>query len=223
MTSSVASATAAVTTRRRLPREERARQLVAVADLVFAQRGVASSSMEEIADRAGVTKPVLYDHFGSKDGLLAAVVLRAGEELAATTLAAVDAASGPQQALASGLRAYFSFIDRRRASWQSLLTEAGIPGSAAAASLESVRDGQAELIAQLLSVDVPGCDLPRARLYAQVVVGACERLATRSGPDAPSVDTLTEHVMDVIWAGFGAIREGRRWVPTGPVAGPKTP
>jgi AcrR family transcriptional regulator len=215
MSSSVTSATAAVTTRRRLPREERARQLVEVADVVFAEHGVASTSMEEIAERAGVTKPVLYDHFGSKDGLLAAVVLRAGEELAAVTLEAVDAATGPQDALASGLRAYFSFIDRRRASWLSLLTEAGVPGSAAAASLETVRARQAELIAALLSADVPGCDLPRARLYAQVVVGACERLATRSGPVIASVDTLTQHVMDVIWTGFGGIRDGLRWQPTG--------
>jgi AcrR family transcriptional regulator len=211
----VASATAGVTSRRRLPREQRARQLVAVADVVFAERGVASSSMEEIAERAGVTKPVLYDHFGSKDGLLSAVVLRAGEELAAATLEAVQAATGPQDALASGLRAYFAFIDRRRASWLSLLTEAGVPGSAAAASLETVRDRQAELIARLLSVDVPGCDLPRARLYAQVVVGACERLATRSGSDAPTVETLTQHVMDVIWGGFGAIRNGLRWESAG--------
>ena len=98
----------------------------------------------------------------------------------------MQAATGPQDALASGLRAYFTFIDRRRASWLSLLTEAGVPGSAAAASLETVRDRQAELIAQLLSVDVPGCDLPRARLYAQVVVGACERLAMEADP-RPSV------------------------------------
>jgi AcrR family transcriptional regulator len=214
MTSSVTSATAGVTTRRRLPREERARQLVAVADVVFAERGVASSSMEEIAERAGVTKPVLYDHFGSKDGLLAAVVLRAGEELASATLEAVNTAGSPEQALASGLRAYFSFIDRRRASWLSLLTEAAVPGSAAAAALEQVRDGQAELIARLLSADVPGCDLPRARLYAQVVVGACERLATRPGPVTPSVDALTGHMMDVIWGGLAAIRDGRRWVPS---------
>jgi AcrR family transcriptional regulator len=208
----VTSATAAAN-RRRLPREQRAQQLVDVADAVFSERGVASSSMEEIAERAGVTKPVLYDHFGSKDGLLAAVVLRAGDELAAATLEAVDAATGPEDALACGLRAYFRFIDRRRASWLSLLTEAGVPGSAAALALERVRDGQAELIAELLSADVPGCDLPRARLYAQVVVGACERLATRPGPQLPTVDTLTAHVMDVIWGGFGAIRDGRRWQP----------
>jgi AcrR family transcriptional regulator len=212
MGSSVTSATVTAN-RRRLPREQRAHQLVGVADAVFSERGVASSSMEEIADRAGVTKPVLYDHFGSKDGLLAAVVLHAGEELATTTLEAVDSSSGPEDALASGLHAYFTFIDRRRASWLSLLTEAGAPGSAAAAALERVRDGQAELIAQLLSADVPDCDLPRARLYAQVVVGACERLATQPGTQTPSADTLTRHVMDVIWAGFGAIRDGRRWGP----------
>jgi AcrR family transcriptional regulator len=211
MASSVTSATPAAGTRQRLPREQRAEQLVAAADAVFAEHGVGSSSMEEIAERAGVTKPVLYDHFGSKDGLLAAVVLHAGDELATTTLQAVDSATGPEDALASGLHAYFTFIDRRRASWLSLLTEAGIPGSAAATALEQVRDGQAELIAQLLSADVPDCDLPRARLYAQVVVGACERLATQPGPRPPSADTLTRHVMDVIWGGFGAIRDGRRW------------
>jgi AcrR family transcriptional regulator len=223
MVSSVTSATPAVGSRRRMPREERGRQLVAVADAVFSERGVASSSMAEIADRAGVTKPVLYDHFGSKDGLLAAVVLRAGDELAQSTLEAVGAAAGPQDALARGLRAYFTFIDRRRASWLSLLTEAGVPGSAAAVALETVRDGQAELIARLLSADVPGCDLPRARLYAQVVVGACERLATRPGSDTPSVEDLTGHVMDVIWGGFRAIRDGRRWAPSDDPAGAEHP
>lgn len=210
MTPSVTSATVAAN-RQRLPLEQRAQQLVGVADALFSERGVASSSMAEIAERAGVTKPVLYDHFGSKDGLLAAVVLRAGEELAAVTRQAVAAAAGPEAALAFGLRAYFTFIEARRASWLSLLTEAGVPGSAAALALERVRDGQAELIAELLSADVPGCDLPRARLYAQVVVGACERLATRPGPQPPSADTLTAHVMDVIWGGFAAIRDGRRW------------
>ncbi|HEX3908025.1 MAG TPA: TetR/AcrR family transcriptional regulator [Mycobacteriales bacterium] len=211
MTAGVTSATVPPTIRRRLPRDERARQLVEVADTVFSEHGVAAASMEDIAERAGITKPVLYDHFGSKDGLLAAVVLRAGEELAAATLAAVDSASGPEDALARGLRAYFRFIERRRASWLSLLAEAGVPGSAAAAALEQVRDGQAELIATLMSADVPDCDLPRARLYAQVVVGASERLVTRPGTEQPSVDVLTRHMMDVIWAGFGAVRTGQRW------------
>jgi AcrR family transcriptional regulator len=211
MTAGVTSATVPPTIRRRLPRDERARQLVEVADTVFSEHGVAAASMEDIAERAGITKPVLYDHFGSKDGLLAAVVLRAGEELAAATLAAVDSASGPEDALARGLRAYFRFIERRRASWLSLLAEAGVPGSAAAAALEQVRDGQAELIATLMSADVPDCDLPRARLYAQVVVGASERLVTRPGTEQPSVDVLTRHMMDVIWAGFGAVRTGKRW------------
>lgn len=211
MPAGVTSATAPATIRRRLPRDERARQLVGVADAVFSERGVAAASMEEIAERAGITKPVLYDHFGSKDGLLAAVVLRAGEELAAATLAAVASATGPEDALARGLRAYFRFIERRRASWLSLLAEAGVPGSAAAAALEQVRDGQAELIATLISTDMAGCDLPRARHYAQVVVGACERLVTRPGSEQPSVDQLTRHVMDVIWVGFGAVRTGHRW------------
>jgi hypothetical protein len=89
-----------------------------------------------------------------------------------------------------------------------------LPGSAAAAALESVRDQQAELIAALLLEHTEGTDLPRARVYAQIVIGATERLATRPGPAAAaSVEVLTRHVMDVIWCGFNALRDGSRWEP----------
>src|ERR1700733_5250959 len=84
--------------RRRLPRDLRARQLLDVPEDVFAERGIQLSSMEDIADRAGVTKPVVYDHFGSKDRLVAAVVLRAGGILADSVVAAGGAGSSPEQA-----------------------------------------------------------------------------------------------------------------------------
>lgn len=201
-------------TRRRLPRAERSRQLLAIADAAFAQRGIRGTSMDDIAELAGVSKPVVYDHFGSKDGLVAAVVVRAGAELAEAVLSAVGAAGDPEAALASGVRAYFRFMQQRRRSWSALLSETAT-SSAAASALEQVRNGQAELIARLVSDGVPGCDLPRARLYAQLVVGGCERLATRAATARPpGVEALTQHVMDVIWLGFGEIRAGTRWEPT---------
>lgn len=203
--------------RRRLPRAERAHQLLEVAEAVFADRGVQASSMTDIAAAAGVTKPVLYDHYGSKDRLIAAVVLRAGGVLADAVLAGVAGATSPEQQVAAGLRAYFSFIEERRSGLHSLLTEGMLPGSAAAAALESVRDQQAELIASLLVQHTEATDLDRARMYAQIVVGATERLATRPGADpAASVDSLTRHVMDVIWCGFSALRDGARWTPAAP-------
>jgi AcrR family transcriptional regulator len=200
--------------RRRLPREERARQLLDVAEELFADRGVQASSMADIAGAAGITKPVLYDHFGSKDRLLAAVILRAGSVLRDAVLAAVTTAATPEDALARGLRAYFGFIEERRSGLHSLLTEGVPPGSEAAAALETVRDQQANMIAELLSAQSETTDPAAAHLYAQIVIGATERLATRPGttPTA-SVEILTRHVMDVIWCGFATLRSGDHWEP----------
>jgi AcrR family transcriptional regulator len=214
VSSAVTSATGA-SARRRLPREERARQLLDVAEEVFAERGVQSSSMDDIADRAGITKPILYDHFGSKDRLVAAVILRAGAILGETILGAVSRAASPEEAVACGLRAYFEFIQTRRTGLHSLLTEGVIPGSDAAAALETVRNQQADMIAALLLEQSAEPEADQAQLYAQIVVGATERLATRPAPATmPSVETLTRHVMDVIWLGFGTLRDGTRWEPT---------
>jgi AcrR family transcriptional regulator len=210
MSSPVTSAT-----RRRLPRDERARQLLDVAEAVFATRGVQAASMDEIAEAAGVTKPILYDHFGSKDRLIAAVVERAGTTLGEAVLGALGIATTPEESIALGLRAYFTFIEERRTGLHSLLTEGVSPGSEAAAALEAVRDQQAQMIAGLL-LEHAGDDalLQQAQIYSQIVIGATERLATRPGPaTTPSVDELTRHVMDVIWLGFNTLRDGARWEP----------
>lgn len=188
-----------------------------VAEAVFAERGVQATSMEEIAERAGVTKPIVYDHFGSKDGLIAAVVLHAGGVLREAVVEAVAKAPATEQALADGLRAYFSFIEERRTSLHSLLTEGVAPGTASAAALEQVRDQQADLIAGLLLQHTDGAGSEQARLYAQIVIGATERLATRPSTAGPEpVEVLTRHVMDVIWTGFAALRNGVRWEPEAP-------
>jgi AcrR family transcriptional regulator len=216
VTSATRSTPPARSPRRRLPRDERARQLLDVAEALFADRGVQSSSMDDIAAAAGITKPVLYDHFGSKDRLVAAVILRAGSVLGEAVLAAVRTAETPEDALACGLRAYFGFIEERSSGLHSLLTEGVPPGSEAAAALETVRDQQAEMIAALLNAQSATADPTAAQLYAQIVIGATERLATRPGttPTA-SVETLTRHVMDVIWCGFATLRNGDRWEPEG--------
>jgi AcrR family transcriptional regulator len=192
-------------------RADRNRQLVEVAEQVFAERGIAAASMEEIADRAGITKPILYDHFGSKDGLLAAVIERAGSDLGTSVETAVAGADGPEDAFARGLTAYFSFMDTHRASWLALLTET-TTNSAAAHALEGIREERARFIAELIVAEVPGSDAARAMTYSQVVIGACERLATApQRASSASPETLAANLMDVIWMGFRAIRSGERW------------
>lgn len=197
--------------RKRMPRAERSAQLLEVAEAVFADRGIAAASMEEIADRAGVTKPVLYHHFGSKDGLLGAVIDRAGAELGKAVEDAVLGAEDADDALARGLSAYFTFMAKHRAAWLALLNETASNGAGAEA-LERIRQERARFIAALIAAEVPGSDMTRAMTYAQAVIGACERLAT--APESDEVltpETLASHLMDVIWLGFAAVRAGKRW------------
>jgi len=169
--------------------------------------------MDEIADRAGVTKPVLYDHFGSKDGLLAAVVRRAGSELRAAVASAVAGAPGPEQALARGLRSYFEFIRSHAPAWHVLLSEAAAMGSAAGA-LEDVRTGMAGFVAEVIAGELPDHDVAEAAIAAQVLIGAAERIAVQSAAGRlaeTDPERLVAGLMDVVWVGFAELRRGRRW------------
>src|SRR5664280_430299 len=94
----------------RVPRAVRAEQLLGVADRLFAERGFHGASMDELARRAGISKPVIYDHFGSKEQLFATCVRRTGEALAEQVATAVRKESDPRARLRAGSIAYLSLI-----------------------------------------------------------------------------------------------------------------
>ena len=116
------SVQAAPARRRRVGREERERQILDAAVAVFSERGYANASMDAVAERVGVTKPVLYTHFGSKEGLLLACVAQARTELLEVTAAAAAAATTPEDMLRRGTRAFFEFLDERAAAFSLLYT-----------------------------------------------------------------------------------------------------
>src|SRR6476469_3658547 len=97
-------------TRTRLPRDDRKAQTLAAAHELFAERGYADVTMEEIAAAVGVTKPLLYNYFGNKERLYIACMERAGNALSATVAEAVGATSSPGEALGAGVRAFFAFL-----------------------------------------------------------------------------------------------------------------
>ena len=197
--------------RLRMARAERRDQLIAVAEQEFVERGYGLASMDDVADRAGVTKPVLYDHFGSKDGLLAAILGQAGEELVAATLAATQGKSSSQEQLAAGLMAYFGVVERRRGAWSLLLREVA-PGTLAADAVDIVRQSQVDLVAAAVAAHLPRPDPSLAVVYAHVVTGAAERLAgVRLEDPTFTAEAATADLMDVLWLGFGTLGFGRRW------------
>lgn len=201
-------------TRRRMSRPEREAQLIAVAEETFAERGFKSVSMDEIAERAQISKPVLYDHFGSKDGLLAAVVIRIRTEMRQVVEGSLVGVEEPDQALWLGLTAYFRFISDHVTAWSVLLAENALSGPIAA-EVEVTRRQQAELIATLAAAQLPPEDAGKARVLAEAVIGACERLVLLQRSTEPHLtpEALATHLLDFFWIGFRQVRQGDRWTP----------
>jgi AcrR family transcriptional regulator len=189
--------------RRRVSRPERERQILDAASAVFAERGYQAASMDTVAERVGVTKPVLYDHFGSKEGLLLACIARARAELLEVTTQAATGAADPEGMLRNGFRAFFDFLDSRGAASTLLYEEAATPVGAAAEALEGIRNQQTGFIAGLLAAQAPEADARRLEAYAQVIVGASERLALwRARRGDVSAEQATEFLMDLVWSGL---------------------
>ena len=104
----------------RVPAEVRAQQLLDVAERLFAARGYGSTSIEGIAREAGVTRPVVYEHFESKDGIYLACLKRARSDLEAMLAEATASATDPRERLRRGADAYFGFVERGPARWHVL-------------------------------------------------------------------------------------------------------
>jgi AcrR family transcriptional regulator len=180
--------------------------MMSVAEQVFAERGYVAASMDEIADRVGVSKPMLYEYFGSKEGLLVACIRQARAELLRVTSEAAVRAADPEAMLRDGLVAYFQFIRAHSQSWALLRTEAAVVGPSAAEEIEAVRQQQTDLISgtmALYAAESPAVDLAPA---AEVIVGGCERLALwcERHPET-TAEQAAELVMRLVWFGMRTV------------------
>src|ERR1700758_74231 len=105
---------------RRLTAEQRRQQLFAVALELFAQRGYRPTTMDDIAEAAGVTKPLLYQHFSSKRALYLELVDSIAQDLLAAVRHAVMKADGPRQQVEMGFAAYFRLVIRHEPAFRLL-------------------------------------------------------------------------------------------------------
>ncbi|MCW2980840.1 MAG: transcriptional regulator, TetR family, partial [Solirubrobacterales bacterium] len=122
-------------------------QTLEVAHRLFAERGYAEVTMDEIAAAVGVTKPLLYNYFGNKDRLYLACVGRTGDALVAAIRAAQEQADGPGEALKASLRAYFTYLDAERGAWQVLYDETLPSGGQIAEAVGRYRDELTAVVA----------------------------------------------------------------------------
>lgn len=98
-------------------------QMLDTAHRLFAERGYAAVTMDEIAAAAGITKPLIYNYFGNKEQLYITCMERSGDALVESISAAVADAADPSAAFEAGVRAFFDFLDTDRAAWAVLFDE----------------------------------------------------------------------------------------------------
>jgi AcrR family transcriptional regulator len=183
----------------RVPRAVRQHQLVELAEELFAERGYAGASMDELSRRAGVTKPVVYELFESKDGLFRACVDRAIGRLAESIAAAVRAETEPEARLRAGGMAFLRFARDNRVAWELM----GMGGRFAYQAL-TVRRSQAELIRTLMEEIAPaGTDPRELEAVAHAVNSAYEGVAhwMREHPEVP-VERVADWVVALLLPGL---------------------
>jgi AcrR family transcriptional regulator len=195
-----------------VPRAVRERQMLEVAGRVFAARGFHEASMDEIAEGAGISKPMIYNYFGSKEGLYSAYVEAAGQRLltrmAEAAAETVDAESLDAEAtLRATSLAFFAHVDENRESWSVLFGELGARGALSkevAAVRRSITDRTAALFDLLLqragrSPDEVGGTQPLAHAF----VGAGESLANWWLDHADeSKEAMADRLVGVAWGGL---------------------
>ena len=204
----------------RLTREDRRRQLLAVAQRLFAGEGYHHVSMDDIAEHANVTKPVLYRHFPSKLDLYLAIVDERGQELLAT----IDDAVRPvvegtpgdgRDVVAAIVRAYVTFVDAAGEA-STLLFESDVTHDPDVRDrVESASRDAAERIAGVLA-HVTDLGPASARTVAVALVAMAQGAAIHRlrHDDAPSSDETANLVARLAWAGVAGLVRAETGRPT---------
>ena len=162
--------------------------------------------MNDVAEAAGVTKPVLYQHFRSKRDLYREVLTNVGAQLLDEITKATTAASSPHEQVELGFIAYFRFVAANEAAFRVLFGGGTRRDEEFAAQVAKVESAIAEAIAAL--IDVEGLDATSRRQLAHGLVGLAEgtsRLWMSEGPDQPPED-LARLVADLAWRGLRGVR-----------------
>jgi AcrR family transcriptional regulator len=165
------------TPQRRMRRPERERQMLEVAGRSFAARGFHAVSMDEIAEQAGISKPMLYHYFGSKEGLYVAYVRQEGGVLLAGMRDAVGPDAPPAERLWKGTLAFLGYVDEHRPGWALLYREAASQGGPLAEEIAALRERIAAIVHRLF-LTVAGDDASgSSEALAHAFVGAGESVA----------------------------------------------
>jgi AcrR family transcriptional regulator len=189
----------------------REQQMLDAAVRVFSTRGFHAASMDEIAEVAGISKPMVYAYLGTKDELFLACLRREGTRLMEAVAGSIEPSVTPDQQLWNGLRAFFGFVGAHRDGWSVLYRQAR-GREPFAGELAGMRMRVIEVVAGLLKRAMSGIPEHEFEPMAYALVGAAESLADwlAEHPGADPELTATR-MMNFVWLGAGEVLQGRTW------------
>lgn len=187
----------------RMPRRERREQLLAAAREVFVAHGYHAAAMDDIAERAGVSKPVLYQHFPGKLELYLALLDAGADALVAAVSAALDSTQDNKERVAATMAAYLAFVDDPQGAFR-LVFESDLMGEGAVRErVERADDRCAQLVSRVIAADT-GLTADEALLLASGMTGLAQIAARqwlRSGRRVPQ-DIAGPLLASLSWRGI---------------------
>jgi AcrR family transcriptional regulator len=185
----------------------RERQLLEVAERVFAREGYQGASLEQVAKEAGVTRQYLNKLFGDKEGLYLACHARARNQLdamlaqAGSRLPAEPSRADARDALCACVEAYFTFVRDQGAGWDVLFGAGSAVAGPATAEVTRLRFETVRLLAQLLLRAGPGLDPTGAEVFAHAMSGSGNQIAVWWRQTDVPLDEVVDRFVAVFWDG----------------------
>lgn len=166
------------TPKTRLNRQARSEQLLNIAEALFLKGGYDGTTLEDVVREAGVTRPVVYDHFGSKEKLFIAVVARARSQYEDILLKAILSAPNTEALtlLKCGARVFFKFLEDDPKRWHMLFASTNISGEELAQELINIRHKTLQKTTKMIQIAYPKADEYIAGAFAYAISGAGEML-----------------------------------------------
>ena len=190
----------------RMPADQRRQQLFEVARERFAHQGFHATSMDEIAEAAGVTKPVLYQHFPSKRALYVELLEETGRQLLSALAEATAQAGSLRERVELGFGAYFRFAVGHRSAFLFLMGTSMRSDPEFARITEEILDAAAETIAMLIEIPAPE---EQRQMLANAIVGMAESVGRKALRDPNAVvdgDQLAQWISELAWFGLRGVR-----------------
>jgi AcrR family transcriptional regulator len=193
--------------RSRMTAAERREQLIEIARSLFAERGFDGTSIEEIAARAEVSKPVVYEHFGGKEGLYAVVVDREVRTLL-TMMQNALTAGHPRMLLEQAAMALLDYIEQTPEGFRILVRDS--PIGSESGSFVSIIGDIASRVEYILAGEFKarGFDAKAAPMYAQMLVGMVGTTGQWWLDERkPSKEQVAAHLVNLAWHGLAHLEQ----------------